>query len=689
MSPEQARGLAVDKRTDIWAFGCVLFEMLSGRRAFEGATITDTFARILDHEPDWAALPASTPERIRELLRRCLQKDPQKRLRDIADASLDIGDGEAPGAAGPYASTRESGAGQRRRGARIAEIAAAFLIGALLVGGSLRLWDRPPRVGGGDSLQFTIGPPPSTVFPFQNFAFAIAPDGRHLAMVAFADNTLALWVRSFGSGEPRRLRGTERALAPFWSPDSRQIAFLAGGKLKTVGLNGEEPFDVCDVTAGGNAGGTWNRDGTILLGSLAGPLQKVTATGGTPTAVTALKEADTSHRYPWFLPDGEHFLFLAIAKGAHQLRVGSLSSTDSTPLGSIRSNAIYAAGRLLFVQGGLVAQPFDPRSRELTGEPFPLNDHMTLKDGRGAFSVSETGLLGYSARPPRVLSRLTWMDRSGKALEHVGEDDSYFDLALSPDDRSVAISSMAADGNIDIWRIDFARPGDKRRITSDAGLEFHPDWSGHGMLSFTSDRSGLNKVFRRPSDGSGKDELIAEGSGVAAQSVWSPDGKSLIYRSEGADLWTQSVDGGQTPAVFVNTPFAEHSPVFSPDGRWIAYCSDRTGRYEIYVRPFPSKDPEHKVSLNGGKMPRWRADREIFFLALDGRLMSARFNAAANPPTAVPQQLFQTDLGNEPIWNRPYDVTRNGQRFLIPIARDVRDARLITIVTDWTANLRR
>ena len=287
---------------------------------------------------------------------------------------------------GPHANAQENASDGRRRAARLTAIAAAFLIGALLVGASLGLWDRRATVGGGDSLQFAIGPPPSTVFPFQNFGFAIAPDGRHLALVAFADNTLSLWVRSSASGEHRRLRGTERARNPFWSPDSRQVAFFAGGKLKTVGLNGEAPFDVCEANTGGaGAGGTWNREGTILLGSLAGPLLKVAQSGGTPTAATALKAADTSHRHPWFLPDGDHFLFLAMGKGAHQLRLGSLSSTDSTPLGSIRSNAAYAAGYLLFVQGGLVAQPFDLGSRELTGEPFPLNDQMTLLEGRGRF----------------------------------------------------------------------------------------------------------------------------------------------------------------------------------------------------------------------------------------------------------------------------------------------------------------
>ena len=354
MSPEQARGQPVDKRTDIWAFGCVVFEMLTGRRAFEGEGVTDTLARILEREADWAALPANTPASLRALLQRCLQKDPQKRLRDIADARLEFDGG----------GTHESSFDPRRRRGRLVWISAAFLAGALAAGllaGGLVLWPLRTTVAASDSLEFAIGPPQGTAFPFQNFGFAIAPDGRHLTMVAFADNWLALWVRPLGSDEPRRLRDTEQANNPFWSPDSRQIAFFAGGKLKTVGLSGEAPFEVCDATPGeGGTGGTWNRGGVILMGSSAGPVMRVSSTGGTPTPVTALKDAETSHRWPWFLPDGEHFLFLAMGRGPNQLRVGSLTSTDSTPVGTIRSNAAYSANHLLFVQGGLMAQPFEP-----------------------------------------------------------------------------------------------------------------------------------------------------------------------------------------------------------------------------------------------------------------------------------------------------------------------------------------
>jgi Tol biopolymer transport system component len=284
------------------------------------------------------------------------------------------------------------------------------------------------------------------------------------------------------------------------------------------------------------------------------------------------------------------------------------------------------------------------------------------------------------------VATLTWLDRSGNPLESIGEQDSYFDLDLSADDQRVAVSSAAPDGNIDIWAIDLAHQGNKHRITTDPGFEFHPDWSADGKyISFTSNRNGRNQVFRRQSDAGGSDVMLADADG-AAQAVWSSKERVLFFRSAG-DLWTQSLDGGQKPAIFAPTPFVESGPVVSPDGRWIAYSSDRTGRPEVYLRPFPSRDPEHKVSLDGGKMPRWRTMDEIFFLSLDGTLMSARFNATGQPVTGIPRRLFPTGLADMAVWNRPYDVARNGQRFLLPVARDEPVERLITIVTNWTARV--
>ena len=379
MSPEQARGKAADRRTDIWAFGCMLFEMLTGRRAFDGEGVTDTLARILEREPDWTAIPPNTPASIRALLQRCLRKDPQKRLRDIADARLDIEDGDPVRTSNsPDARVHDGSSAPRRRRDRLVWITAAFLVGSVLAAGSLAVWQRRTAATVGDSVEFEIGPAPGSQFPRPIPDFVVAPDGSHLAMVALTETGLALWVKRMDSSEYRPLPGTQGAVHPFWSPDSRQIGFFAESKLKTVGLTGDAPFEVGEATSGfyGGGGGAWNQDGVILLKSRAGPLQKVSATGGTPTTVTTLKGAETEHLWPSFLPDGQHFLFLAVGPGLPQLHVGSLTSMDPTPVGTIRSSAVYSAGHLLFVQGGLMAQPFDLRSRQLTGEPYPLSQQM-------------------------------------------------------------------------------------------------------------------------------------------------------------------------------------------------------------------------------------------------------------------------------------------------------------------------
>ncbi len=567
-------------------------------------------------------------------------------------------------------------------------ITAAFLVGGVLAAGSLALWQRRTTVTVGDSFEFEIGPAPGSLFPRPHADFAIAPDGSHLAVVGLVGNGPALWVRRMGSSEYRSLQGTQGAIHPFWSPDSRQIGFFADGKLKTVGLTGEAPFEVGEATSGfyDGGGGAWNRAGVILFRSRVGSLQKVPATGGTPTAVTTLKGTETQHLWPWFLPDGQHFLFLALGAGPRQLHVGSLTSMDSTPLGTIRSSAVYAAGHLLFVQGGLMAQPFNLRSRQLTGDPHPLTQQIGELVNRGVYSASETGLLGYSATAAGRESLLTWMDRAGKTVGTLGEQGSHINLGLSPDDGRLAFSSLAADGNIDI-RVIYLASGREIRVTSDPGGEHDPAWSPDGkILAFNSNRTGSYKLYRRPSDGSGSDEPVAEPQvGAMLAPNWSRNGKSIIFNYR-QDIWIQSLEGGQKPSVFVQSPFDETSPAFSPDGGWIVYSSNRTGRQEIYVRPFPSKEPEHKISRDGGRFPRWRSDRELFFLSLDGTLMSVRFDAAQSSPGMTPQPLFQTGLTAVNA-NNPYDVDKNGQRFLIPVSREAPGSRPITIVTNWTARL--
>ena len=434
MSPEQARGLAVDKRTDIWAFGCVLFEMLTGRRAFDGATMTDTFARVLEHEPDWSLLPADTPEAIRILLHRCLRKDPAKRLHDVADARIELDD------------DRELAPARSRRGSQpFLWITTGLLIGAALAAGGFALWRGRPAAIVAESLELELGPPPGSRFAEPIPSFAIAPDGTRVVMVVTAGDNSVLWVRRMGSvAEDDQVPGTEGAVNPFWSPDSRRIGFFADGKLKTVGLTGEAPFAVCDAVSRfwANPGGAWSAADVILFRSANGALHSVAANGGTPIPVTTLKAGERAHSWPSFLPDGQHFLFVVTGDGSHQLHVGSLTS-GSKPIGTIRSNAVYAAGHLVFVQGRLMAQRFNVRRLELEGEPFPLIDRppqwsseaAVVLGSSGLFSVSGTGLVGMPQRWRKEM-QLTWLDRSGKPTGTVGARGYYFNIGLSPDDSA-------------------------------------------------------------------------------------------------------------------------------------------------------------------------------------------------------------------------------------------------------------
>jgi eukaryotic-like serine/threonine-protein kinase len=696
MSPEQARGLPVDKRTDIWAFGCVLFEMLTGRGPFEGASVTDTLARDLERDPDWPLLPRDTPASVRTLLHRCLRRNPRKRLHDIADVLIELDEAES-GSALPDPSHQALRAPDRRE--RLRWVPLAFLAGALLAAGTLTSLPRRTPAAANDSIEFAIGPPPGSRFngPFPRPGqfgsafrqFMLSPDGSQLVIVALAAHVPTLWVRPLGSGEYRQLRGTEGAVAPFWSADSRQIAFFAKGRLKVVAAAGGYPFDVGDV--GSSVGGAWNEDDVILLGSAAGPLHTVASTGGTATQATALANGETSHRWPWFLPDGRHFLFLATGNGPPQLRVGSLDSTDSMPLDAIRSNAMYASGHLLFVDEGLMAQPFDARSRRLHGAPFRLSEQMmTAPNGRGPFTVSETGLLAYSG-PTRIEApQLTWMDRTGNRLGTVAEPAFRFNLALSPDDRRVAGSLLGRDGNIDIWVIDLDRQSDEARVTSDPGLEYDPAWSRDGKhLAFNSTRLGSASLFRRPSDASGRDELLAE-AGVGTPMTapdWSPDDRFIVF-SWRDDLWVLPLNDAQGPSVLLETPFREWEPAFSPDGRWIVYSSDLTGRREIYVRPFRSTGPEDttiKISRDGGLSPRWRSSGEIFFLSLDGTMMSAPVAmTGSSVQPLIPQALFPTGLESVTDFHA-YDVAKDGQRFLIPVLSEVPGSNAITVITNWTS----
>ena len=691
MSPEQARGESVDKRTDIWAFGCVVFEMITGRQAFGGETLAETLAHVLEREPDWTALPADTPSSVVTLMQRCLRKDPQRRLHDIADALIEIDDLERLSGGAAEKSARGSRRHARERFAWL--LAAASSVGFAAMAG-LYLRPGPPPLG---PIEIPVAPPENWSFSgFAHYGFEISPDGRSLVASVFSQGRWMLWVRPVSNSAWRLIPDTQNASGPFWAPDSQQIGFFANGQLKTVRLSGGSPKPVCDAPA--RASGAWSRDGVILFGAPldvpgAGALWKVSSGGGNPAPATTPGEGGTVHHWPSFLPDGDRFLYVAQTGAKAEVWMGSLSSTHTTSLGPFESHAVFDRGYLLFVQAGrLMAQRFSPDPPRLQGDPRVVLDETGVdsRPRRGQFSVSATGVLAY--RHIHGLTTLTWMDRNGNPIGTAGEPGFYNNVSLSRDGRRVAVARFTTFPgellNADIWQIDLARDGTTSRLTTDPAAEFDPAWSRGGtQVAFVSTRRGPLALFRR--DSSGDEELLVESPerGITAPD-WSPDDSLLMY-TEGTyatdrDLWTIPLSGDRRPSVFLRTAFSERNGTFSPDGRWVAFESDQSGRTEIYVRPFPVRAGEFPVSRDGGRAPRWSTDgRELFFLAHDGTMMSAAIDGGSGFHAAVPRQLFRTNI-IDPRHNNPFGVAKDG-RFLIRVTPEREGP--INVVLNWPALL--
>jgi serine/threonine protein kinase len=706
MSPEQARGLAVDKRMDIWAFGCVLFEMLTGRRAFEGETVTDTFARILEREPDWSVLPGDTPPPVRTLLERCLRKDSKKRLRDIADALIELEDVHR---IRPDDDAHHSGAPPRRPRERLAwMIAAAFGFVTCALGAILYFRLGTPAANPlNESL---ILPPAGWSFPENPSEprFEIAPDGRHVVLVLWSVSNAKsmLWLRSVDRLSWRQLAGTEDASSAFWSPDSDAIGFFADGKLKTVRLNGgAPPITRCDAPVRDGQSGTWNREDVILFTDRSGVVKKLPSGSAEPTPASPLEDADHVHGYPWFLPDGNHFLYLAQRPGASELRVASLTSPETRSLGPFESSVVYVGGYLLSVrEGTLTAHPFDPAARQLKGDPVALIDRVSViaPIRRGAFSASTNGVLAYT-QLSRSPTQLTWFDRTGRAVAPAGDPGVYVNIDLSRDDRYVAVAQakeFSGETNVDIWAIDLSRAGTATRQTDNPGFEFDPAWSKDGTQIAFNCSGRVRQSFSlctRPfnSSGGGQDDVLVPSMGTISAPDWSHDGRFLVYsesataEAENFDLWTVPLGGERKPAVFLKTRSSEASGTFSPDSRWIAYESNESGRSEVYVAPFPREEGAVKrvpVSRDGGRAPRWRGNGvELFFLALDGTLMSAVLKTT-NDRWGIPKELFRTGLTRRGTFH-PYAVAQDGQRFLIPVTIESQSPPSITLLRNWPAML--
>ncbi len=687
MSPEQARGLPTDKRTDIWAFGCVLYEMATGHRAFEGRTTSDVMAGVLEREPDWSHLPPAVSPRIQWLLQRCLTKDPRQRLQDIGDARVEIDEAlRDPTRGAPLTATPARGRGRERIAWAIAGLSALGLVAAG-VSGRFRAPAAPSTEARSYSTSIVLPEALRLSSGTPSGRFAISPDGQRLALVGVdAAGRSMLYIRQLDKRIPQPLAGTDGAGFPFWSPDSRFVAFLADGKLKKVALSGGEVETLSDARLG--ATGAWNSDGVILFTPQGNsPLFRIPASGGAPVAATTLVAAsgDVQHSFPFFLPDGKRFLYFVVGSTEGRtvprgVYVGSLDASGPDKLlveGA--SNAKYADGHVLYLRGGvLLAQALDLDRLELKGEPVSLGERVqttsaTASEMTGAFSVSQTGVLAYQTGS-RISSQLTWFDRTGKLLSRLGEPADYVDVALSPDNTRVATSILNPTLGTarDVWIFDVERTVGER-FTFDDGDDFGPNWSrpDGDRLFYSSLRQGSIHLYEKPARRSGTETLLLQDDLGKFNAHPSSDGQFVAYVAGGgiiarSDIWVLPL-GGKKPFALLESPFLESQPQFSPDGRWLAFMSNRSGRIEVYVTPFPGRERDTVISTAGGSLPRWnRNGREIFYLAPNGTLMAATVDGSGTQfQVGATHPLFPIRPRTARLDAYPYDVSSDGRRILV------------------------
>ena len=688
MSPEQAKGRAVDKRSDVWAFGCVMFEMLVGGQLFGGEDVTESIAAILRAEPDWGRLPPDTPAAIRRLLRRCLAKDPKERLTDIGVARFEIKDALTA----PFSEATAPAAlplGRARLPWIVAALSAALTLA--VVAWSLQRHSADPF-----PMRLEIVPPTGFLHEL-----ALSPDGKQLAFVARVNGTQSIWVRQLDQDGAQPVPGTNDASLPFWSPDGRAIAFFAVGTLKRVDLPSGSPQILANVMVG--RGGSWSAGGVIVFSSgLDSGLMRVAAGGGVPVAATTLSNGQRSHRWPHFLPDGRHFLFLSLGGGdSGGVFLGSLDGSTPARLVDASGAGWYASDHLIFEsRGELNAAPFDVNRRRLTGDSVPLRlTAARSTTGTRAISFSSTGLLAY-APGSFGQRRLVWVDRAGNVVSSVGQSDdaSLANPELSPDGQRVAVSRQTETrGAPNIWLIDVAR-GVPTPLTVGPGNIAAPLWSPDGKRVLFRFQQ---KLLARAVDGLSDAKVLFEGWTGKTPSGWSPDGRVLLYVTPGDDLMAVDIESQESFPI-AQTSANEGWGQFSPDGRFVAYQSNESGRFEIYVRTFPGAEGKWLVSVAGGTQARWRRDgKELFYIAPDGRLMAVLLTADKTGRTldvgnAVP--LFRPDLVTAPApgvftigsGSKPqYAVAPDGRFLMIVPVAETATPTPISIVVNWPATLKR
>jgi eukaryotic-like serine/threonine-protein kinase len=704
MAPEQAKGKEVDKRADIYAFGLVFYEMLSGVRPHQGDTLQETMASVLKDEPDLSKVPAQA----HRLLKRCLEKDPQKRLRHIGDVMSLLDDAPSSGA-GFQPATGASAPGKRW-------LWPAVAAGVVVITGAASIalwapWRSQPDV---TPVRFEVAESDTMKF-FSGGAMAVSPDGHWMVFPATGDDSVArYWLRSLDTVEARPLPGTEGAFVPAsWSADSRYVVFtsLGSNKLKKVDIQGGPPQVLADLPNQIN-GAAWNKDGAIIAGTATGsnPLVRVSASGGVATPATVLAQGESSHKWPQLLPDGRHFLYLRVSADPNKMGIYA-GSVDSKPeeqsqqrLLATNRQAYYAPsanggpGHLIFLrESTLMAQPFDPVRLQLSGEPAAIAEGVDSFTGAnyGLFSVSDTGVLVYRTGAGSKLVT-SWFEQNGKPAGTLGEPGEYANPAVSPDGMRIAVAAGAL-GSRDIWILDVAR-NSSTRFTFDPANDDNPVWSPDGKnVVFSSNRKGEAKLYIKPADGSGEERLLTDQSGEA--SSWSKDGRFLLFTSNsqktGTDLWVLPNpglgSGDAKPMPLLATQFSEQNAQVSPDGRWIAYQTDESSPSDIYVRPFSAdgngSGAKWLISKGLALYPHWRSDgKQIFYASPNLDIMAVDIDTSKEFQAGTPRRLFTAP---PPLLAIGWSMTPDAKRFLFITTPNGGRPAPFTVVLNWAAGLKK
>jgi serine/threonine protein kinase len=699
MSPEQVRGQVVDGRSDIFSFGAVLYEMLSARRAFSGDSAVETLNAILKEEPsELTGMDRNLGPALRRVVLHCLEKRPERRFQsagDVAFALESISGSSTSDSTQPTVTTASPQRRNRERAGWLALTAILFLA-------TLALGIAYFRSGsaGGSVNKFSILPPQKT-FLMAGQAPLISPDGSVLAFVAMdVSGKSLLYLRPLNSLSAQPIAGTDGAIFPFWSPDSRALGFFAEGKLKKVEVAGGQLTTL--ATAPNARGGAWNREGVIIFcPTPPAPLYRIPASGGEAIAINTVDRTKgvNSRWLPSFLPDGRHYLFIAsVRTPQREIRVGSLDSEESKPLMTAQSNAVYAPpGFVLYRrETTLMAQRFDATRLLLTGDPFPIAEDVGFDatSYQGFFSASDNGVLVYHSGAAGN-TQFTWMDRTGKQLGVVGQPADQGDLQLSSDDARLAFRQVdLRTGTINIWLIELAR-GTSSRFTLEQTTEFAPVWSPDGSrVVFATLRNGLPDLYQKVSNSGGNDEPLLKDLVPKIPYDWSRDGHFILYATidpkTSWDVWTLPLDGDKKPFPFLQSKADERQAQFSPNGKWVAYMSNESGRNEVYVRPFPVGAGTWQVSTGGGEQPRWRRDgKELFYLSSDHKLMAVDVDTDSTAFSHIGSTaLFVTRVGGIDTPGDYYAVTADGQRFLLNNLVAEAAYTPITIVLNWTVALK-